>query len=299
MAIIDLSEFRDSDGFVLNYGGRPHEVNVYTFAHSLVAFTDAYREIASQVHPELAVELSLQAVGPGSFRGKVKSQLSGLKGLFSKAAELTVLPLLVAFFYDNYVDQDGLEISTTDDTVIIQRGRDKIIIPRSAYQQQKELPRPERVHQHMSRAIEAIEDDDSVESFGLVKHIDDPDPIVDLPRRDWNRIREYGLTAAAGPRDRVVEEEVELVILKAIFSRQRRKWEFVWRGVKISAYIEDPAFIAGLLGRQFSIGNGDAIKCTMEIHQSWSEDEGVWLNTGYVVKDVTEFISQGRTDDLL
>ena len=40
MADVDLSDLR-GDEFVFHFGGRPKEVDAYTFANSLIAFSEA------------------------------------------------------------------------------------------------------------------------------------------------------------------------------------------------------------------------------------------------------------------
>jgi len=64
MATFDLTKFNNSDGFVLHFGGRPNEVDTYTFANALVAFSDAFREVNSQINLSISIELKFEAVGP-------------------------------------------------------------------------------------------------------------------------------------------------------------------------------------------------------------------------------------------
>lgn len=298
MATIDLREFKDSDGFVLHFGGRPNEVDTYTFAHALVAFSDAFREINSQANPHLNIELRLEAVGPGSFRGKVKGVSKGIANALKWGATNAVFPLLMAFIYDHYVDDDTFEIEVTEEYVVIQQGRDRIIVPREAYNTSRSLPSPERVHEQINRAIDAVDDDPSVESFGLTSHLNDEKPMVDLPRENWGIIRGYRERRTETDTERRVSEEAALSIIKIVFSKSRRKWEFVWRGVKVSAFIEDPIFMADLMQGKYKVGNGDSIRCVLNIDQKWSDEHQVWLNTGYSVEKVLEFAPRSQNRDI-
>jgi hypothetical protein len=301
MPVSDLTRIRDSDGFVLHFGGRPNEVDAYTFANSIVAISDALRELNSQVNQGQKIELRLEAVGPGSFRGKIR----GVSGVISNALKWSthnaLLPLLMAFVYDHYIDDDTFEIQVEENQVVIIQGGDRTIIPRAAYEAAKSLPAPEKVHQSFSKAIETMEDDASIESFGLLINLDDEDPILSIPRDEWTRVRDARFEVESSPTERVIQETVVLFIVKVVFATSRRKWEFVWNGVKISAYVEDPVFIADLMQGNVKVGNGDSLECVLDIGQEHSPDEGVWLNTGYSVSKVIEYIprptSGGLFDD--
>src|SRR6056297_2177572 len=97
MTTFDLTKFQDSEGFVLHFGGRPNEVDTYTFANALVAFSDAFREINAQINSHQRIELRLEAVGPGSFRGKVKGVPATISGALKWTTTNAIFPLLMAF----------------------------------------------------------------------------------------------------------------------------------------------------------------------------------------------------------
>jgi len=301
LATIDLRDFSDTDGFVVHFGGRPNEVDAYTFANALVAFSDAYREINSQLATGQSVEMKLEALGPGSFRSKIKGVPKGLTGFFSKTVELAILPILVTFFYDSYLKSpDKLNIEINDDYVVLEQANgDKIIIPRSAYDASKSLPKPEDVHKHVAKAVTAVESDQSIDNLAIVRNLDDDEHLIDLPRSSWSRIQNYAIAPEQDSRFREMREDVVLSILKAVFTTDKRKWDFVWNGVKISAYIADAVFIAELMDRKYTIGNGDKMRCTLLIEQEWSETDKVWLNSRYSVEKVFDYIpAPQQTGDL-
>ena len=298
MATIDLTDYTDDEGFVLHFGGNPREVNTYTFANALLAFSDAYRELNDQIYHGEAIELRLEALGPGSFRAKVKGLRKGLKNLLGSATTHVLIPVLVMFLYDNYVDPDEINVTTTDDQVIIERGADRIIVSRKIYELSRSLPRPERLRQKFGKAVEAVEDDDNVQSIGVVRAPDDDTPIIDIPREEFSRIRELSEVQQLTSTERVKLEGATLSIIKAVFSDQRRKWDFVWNGVKISAFIDDETFVADLMRRKYTVGNGDAIDCILEIDQKWDEMARVWLNVSYSVGTVNRYIPAPDNPDL-
>jgi len=57
-----------------------------------------------------------------------------------------------------------------------------------------------------------------------------------------------------------IVEEADPQIIRAIFERKRRGWEFAWRGIRISAPITDAGFNAQFLARKIPPHPGDGMK---------------------------------------
>jgi len=288
VATLDLTGKKDTD-FVIYFGGKPNEVNTYTFANALVAISDAMRAINNQVNPGYAIELRLEAFGPGSFKAKVKERPVSLKDALKFSAVQLVLPIFVSWFYSNVIDEDDVDVTVKSEEVVIQRGRDKIIVPRAAYNEAQRLPRDGKVAGEFGKAIEAVEGDPHVSSLGIMRDFDkDLPPAILIERADFARIRR--LAERQEGRTRTVPQDAVVTILKAVYGKSDRKWDFVWNGVKITAVIKDPVFLADVKMRRYLIGTGDALDVVLEIDQVWDDDANVWLNLNYAVAHVKKFI---------
>jgi hypothetical protein len=289
MATLDLTRGKDSD-FVIYFGGRPKEVDTYTFANALVAISDAMRAINTHVNPGYAIELRLEAVAEGSFQAKVKGRPITLKDALKFAGINILLPIFTAWFYTHVVDPDDVEITVNTDEVIIEKGHDKIIVPQSAYNEARRLPRDGKIAGSVAKAIDAVESDPGVTSLGIMrdfKQKNEP-PAVLIPREDFTRVR--AIAERQEGRTRTVPQDAVVTIIKAIYGKSDRKWEFVWNGVKISALIKDPIFLADLKMRKYLIGTGDALDVVLSIEQVWDDEANVWLNADYTVSHVRKHI---------
>lgn len=297
MATVDLTSARDEDGFVVYFGGAPNEVDTYTFANALVALSDAFREINAQVNPGFALELRLESLSEGSFRAKVREKATTLAGALKFTVSTVVMPILVTYFYTHVIDPDKVEIIVNTDEVIIVKGRDRVVVPRAAYNAAQSLPNKAKVASQIARAVEAVENDPHVESFGVFSSMDGKKPPALLIERvDFAAVR--AAAVVAGGNTRTVTEEATITILKAVMAKSDRKWEFVWKGIKICAAIRDAVFLADLVARKYLIGTGDALRVLLSIEQVWDESAQVWLNSGYGVQTVREFIPAAQTRDL-
>jgi hypothetical protein len=58
MADIDLGSLSPSD-IVLHFGGRPNEVDAFTFSNSLIAFAEAISEINGQINENYSIEITI------------------------------------------------------------------------------------------------------------------------------------------------------------------------------------------------------------------------------------------------
>ena len=128
--------------------------------------------------------------------------------------------------------------------------------------------------------LDSISKDDSVRGFGIVSSLDAPPPAVLIPRES---LLAASLRPIDMPNERVVPEVVDLQILKAILERSKRKWEFMWRGVKISAPVVDEKFYIDFFAHDITIAPGDILSVTLHIYQQKDIVSGIYRNFKYEV----------------
>lgn len=293
MATIDLRRFED-DGFVLHFGGRAHDVDALTFGNALVSLAEAIREINQEVNPGYSLEIAIEAVGPGSFRARLKTAKRSLRNLFSgTTARDVIVALFATFLWEKVIDPDvPPTIIVNVDAVVIEHGNDRIIVPREAFEQKQKVDRSPAVNRHVARSMEILENDPSVTSLGITKGIGDPEPLMEFPRELFPLIRQNSAPPAEAGR-RYQDHDAVLSVHKAVFERSARKWEFVWSGFKISAPILDETFFDRLEARQISLRQGDAFEATLRVHQVFDGLSGTWLNEKYEVIAVGEVVARG------
>ncbi|MDG4894810.1 hypothetical protein P9272_14650 [Mesorhizobium sp. WSM4976] len=294
MGIVDLRRFGD-DQIVIHYGGELTSVDAYTFANSLVAFADTLRAVNGVLNPGQNIEIRLDAVGTGSFRARIKKIKKGLGGFWSRAPEQLFWAVFAAVVLTPLVT-DKETVDVFDDRVEIHRGGDTIIISREAYEQLPNVRHNPEVQKHLQRAFEVIEHDEAIENFGVTPKIDDPQPLVQIPRDEFARLASGpDLIEGDGSKRRSRKENARLVILKAWLKGGKRKWSFEWNGVPLSAPIADLGFQGRLDRHEQLIGNGDAMDVVLEYYQDFDESIGTWVNDqhSFVVSTVVEYLSRG------
>lgn len=294
MADIDLRHLPEGE-FVLHFGGRPNEVDAFTFSNSLIAFSEALQEINRQINPDFGIEIAIESTGPGSFRAKIKASLKSLSGLFKSGVGNLVIGVLSTLICQRYFS-DAPKIMVSDDLVVIQSGADKIIIPRQVWNAKESLTDQKQAERHIGRAFAVMEDDPSITNFGLVGRMTDAAPLAVIPRELFSRLAVPELEEAPET-SRYRDERTRLTILRAILERSARRWQFVWQGIRIAAPIRDQTFFDKLATREYWFAQGDILDVMLRIHQTHDELNSVFINDGYEVLevfDIQHVAKQGR-----
>ncbi|MCW5696642.1 MAG: hypothetical protein KIS96_07885 [Bauldia sp.] len=292
MTTVDLSRLR-GDQIVIHYGGALTSVDAYTFANSLVAFADAARAVNAVINPGQNIEIRIEALGDGSFRAVVKRITKGIGGFFSKGVQPLFWGVIGTLLYD-IADPSEVQIVIEDDQVVIEHGGDRIIVPREVYDMAQQARADPEVQRNIRRTIEVLEPDPAIENFGLTPEIDDPEPLVQVPRSRFAMLTRPPELSPDNPTKREHRERARLVILKAWLKKGRHKWQFEWNGVPLSAPIEDQEFLDRLARREYLLGAGDALDVLLRVNQDLDEALGVYVNdqSTFIVEKVFRVVPQ-------
>lgn len=195
-----------------------------------------------------------------------------------------VLGVLGNYIYERTLAvDDKITVEVKTDEVIIQKGNDRVIVPRNVYDATRRVEKNPQFIKAITRTFEAVAADEKVKSFGLVEKMDSPAPAIPIPR---STILSLATQTPEDPDSRVITEQAELQIVKAILKKSRRRWEFVWRGVTISAPIMNERFYVEFFAHEITIAPGDTLKVTLAIKQTKDPDTGIYTNTGYEVVEI-------------
>ena len=223
----------ENDSIVIHFDTEGKRINAYTLASTLVAIADAAKAANDTINPGYEVEIVIEAIGPGSFRTKIRALYRKNRSLFSHQIALAIIVNIVStFIYERaFQDKTGVTVQVNTDEVIIQNGNEKIVVPRTVYDATRKVEKDPRFTNAIGRTLHAISSDPEVKGLGFVKDMADPKPEFIIPR---TTLAQAAVAPAPEPDQRVVNEIVDLQIIKAILERGPRKWEFMWRGVRIS-----------------------------------------------------------------
>ncbi len=291
MRVVELNKFEES--VVLHFKTTDTRINAYTLASSLVAIADAAKAANTSINPGFEIEVVVDAIGEGSFRAKITALYKTSKNIFSNQVLAgVVIGVLANYIYERTLAvEDGVNVQINTDEVIIERGDEKIIVPRKVYEATRTAEENPQFKEAINKTLKAIENDSEIEAFAFVEKMDSPPPEIEIPRE---AIVNATVELQAEEPFRTVEEVVNLQIIKAILEESRRKWEFMWRGIKISAPIASKKFYIEFFAHDITIAPGDVLEVKLLIKQELDTKTGIYSNKSYEVAEVYKHIPRVR-----
>jgi hypothetical protein len=288
VAEIRVGDF--SSGFVLYFQTPEPRINAYALASTLVSLADAAKAAGRTLDSTTDIEIVVEALTSGSFKVRV-SAVAHQSGLFIKQSILgsILLSVLGSYIYDHTLGKrDPIQVQVNGEEVVITHGDDRIIVSKAVHQATQLVSANPAFVQSVGRMLNNVAIDERVTGFGLARDVNDPPPEVILPRELLTNEDEH---LDSGAKTRVIEEDADLYIIKAIMERSKRKWEFQWHGIAIAAPIKDPNFYDDFALHSFTIAPGDEFQARLAIHQKKDDISGVYANTSYEVLQVYRHVS--------
>jgi hypothetical protein len=273
------------DRFVLHFDTPRQEINAYGLASALVGLSDAIREANAAVNPGYRVEVVVEALTDGSFRAVIRTVFEKAKNLFShEAAKAIIYGIIATHIYERAIKrEEPTRITVSDDSVVIEVGKNKIIVPKSVYEAKRQLEKSERFKSAIGQVFSGAASDPSVQGIAITATGGTPPEPFYIPREDFALLQ---TTTAIDETTREVVETAHLEISRAILERGKRKWEFFWRGIKIAAPILDERFFNRFFAHEVTIAPGDALEVALRIVQERRTDTGIYVNVRYEVIEV-------------
>lgn len=283
MPTVNVSEL--GDAFVIHFDTEGERINAYTLASTLVGIADAAKAANAAVNLGYDIEIVVEAIGPGSFRAFVRAVYKQAGNLFSSQnVKAVILSVVASFIYERTLAVNHpLTVEVRTDEVIVTNGTDRVIVPRNVYDATRLAEKNPQFVRSVGKTLEAASSDDHVKGIGFVPKMDSPKPDMVIPK---DTMRSFEIDTTSDPDSRVIEERADVQIIKAILEKSARKWEFMWRGFKISAPVLDDRFYSQFFAHEIMIAPGDELSVRMAIRQSRDRATGIYANTGYEIVEV-------------
>lgn len=291
MRIVDIGQFEDS--VVIHFDTDDKRINAYTFASMLVALADAAKAANATLNAGCEIEIVVEALGPGSFRALIRALYTSSRNLLANQVVIgLVIGVMGNYIYERTLAvDDKFKVEIKTDEVIIQKGNDRVIVPRNVYDATRRVEKNPEFVKAITRTFEAVAADEKVKSVGLVEKMDSPAPTIPIDR---STLLSLVAETPEDPVSRTVTERAELQIVKAILKKSTRKWEFVWRGITISAPVAHEQFYIDFFAHEIAIAPGDTLEVTLAIKQTKDPDTGIYTNIGYEVVEVHRHVPRIR-----
>ncbi|MDB5188924.1 MAG: hypothetical protein JWM92_522 [Candidatus Nomurabacteria bacterium] len=276
----------EQETLTVKFDGQEHQVDVQTFAYSVLNFATVIKEANKKVTGS-PIEINIKAPEKGSVLvdlvTKVTQSPTLLHGLHTGADLVTVVAGLYGFH--KFISGRKIKETKKEDggiTIHLEDGS-TMTVAENVYNIYVTTP---AISNGISQHFSALSDDPAVSKFEVIRK---EKRIIEVDKEDYDRlsIKQQIETENA----RRIVESAELHVYKIVFDKTDRKWEFYYKGNRISANITDEDFFKMIDGGE-SFAKGDLLRVDLQINQSMDESVGIYVNQSYQVLKVHEHIKR-------
>ena len=166
--------------------------------------------------------------------------------------------MIAAFVYERTLaPEPDVVVNVGTDEVVITQGKTRIVVPREVHDAIRIVEPSPRFRKGVGGVTRTIQADEAIESIGICKDEEDEKPPVEIRRKQFAVLPESLDEVEGNSRD--LTEVTDLEILRTILERSKRRWQFVWNGVRISAPVTDDRFYDDFFAHRITIAPGDVL----------------------------------------
>ncbi len=280
----------------MKFDGQLHQVDSNTFISSLIGLTEVIKQVNSELNPGTVVNIKINALEKGSFIAEIATAILVTAPALPQILDTTCNTFdVVKGIYQlrKFLKGGKPEAVTTEgNKIVIKDNHGNITITDSVtYNIYESNP---TIHKAITGQFVALQEDPSVEGFHLLDK--ENKEIFSAEKTDFN---DLAVLKDAISQDRKIEQVVaELTISKLIFENsQTRKWEFYYKGIKISANIIDNDFFKRIDGGE-AFAKGDRLRVELTIQKTLDKSVNVYAIESYTVTKILEHVSRPEEPSL-
>lgn len=271
--------------------GQESLIDINVLANVMQHFASLVSRVHYKLEPDAELDIKVAPFGRGSFEVLLHLKQSFLQQVWEllgspQAQTLAMLASAVALMIDLKVKLKArravAERYNENKVFVLTQEGEELEVDKRVW----ELYKHDKVCDGATKAIfESLSEEPSAEGFTIINRTEKK-TLAKVPRSEFpslvldNEYLEFQVKEE-------LEEGVLLHILKVVFQRHR-KWEFVYNGFKISAYIDDEDFWNRLLKGEHRFGVGDYIVADMIVRKVQDPVSRVWENREFRIVKVRD-----------
>src|SRR6218665_709601 len=277
----------EGNDFKIKFDCQQHQVDANVLVSSLIHTTAIVQEINKYLNSGKKIEIKVKALEKGSFLCHIElieTALDALQNLLTKEnaeARATIIGTLVGLIQLKKFlkGKKAKEVQPQGDkTKITNKEGNVFIIENATF----------NIYEHsvavkdaLAQNFDALNNDPAITGF----------EITDKNESPFVRVEK----SEAGERKMV--EAATLNILRISFE-ENLKWDFYYRGYKISAKIADPSFYESIdKGEAFA--KGDVLEVELQISQKFEESVNTFVTKSYQINKIARHLSRGEQQKMI
>ncbi len=286
-------------GIVFKFEGEVEEISVETFTQAVLGYSRLVQESARQLDDGLVVDVNIRATRPGCIEAILSAVVSDLPGVLSSLSQVSgqlgeVIDATTAYLklrklLGEHGAPERIERQGEQSVIITQNGGtmtvNNVVLKIDSSEEAVKAATSVFATLQANEAVEglsvaALEPDNHLETFEASR--DEFEAIASAPR-----------CVIDGDRVETEEHQILAVSRPVLEAADKRKWQFIWNGIKISGTVIDKGLFERLASHEWTFGIGDSLDCDLEITKRLNTI-GAWENVRYRVVKVHDVISGPR-----
>lgn len=267
---LSLTEYSGSE-FKIKYDGQPYQIDANVFINSLLHTTKIIQEINTSLDSGKKISVQIKALDKGSFLVHLaldESTWDTVKNLLTKEnitfAGVIITMLVNVITLKRFLKSDKAEVIKSEkNKVTIKNSKGKtIIIDNRSY----EIYRDNIiVRDSLEQNFDTLSSDPSITGYEIIDEEDKP--LLRVSSDEFPSLTVKSEEVIEG--EKIVTESARLNIVRLSFD-EKLKWEFYYKGNKISAWLRDPEFQIRI-DKGESFAKGDVLEVELEIKKVFNE----------------------------
>jgi hypothetical protein len=278
----------DSNNFKIKFDGQTHQVDAQVLISSLIHTTTIIQELNKYLDSGKKIEIKVKALEKGNFLihlELLETASGSLKAIFTKENIIVASSLitdLVALIQlkKHLKGKSPKEVKDENSTTIITNSDgNQLSIDSNIYQIYENST---VINDALSQNFDTIDHDPAISAFEITD--DKEKPYVRVERSEFKDLSQK--TEIIDENKKTIIENTRLNIVRLSFE-EGLKWDFYYRGNKISAKIVDPNF-QKLIDNGESFAKGDVLEVELQINQVFDNSVNTYINKSYLVNRIIQ-----------
>jgi len=290
---MDISNASDNN-FKIKFDGQQHQVDANVLISSLIHTTTIVQEVNKYLNSGKKIDIRVKALEKGSFLCHielVETAFDSLKNLLTKEnielgsaiiASLVGLIELKKFLKG----KRAKEIKHQGEKTKITNNEGNILIIENATFNIYE--HSSLVKDALTQNFDVLNNDPAITGFEITDS--NEVPLVRVDKEEFVDMAQKSEEVEEG--ERRIVEAATVNIVRVSFE-ENLKWDFYYRGIKISAKIADPNFFE-LIDRGEAFAKGDVLEIELQISQKFDETVNTFITKSYQVNKIVRHLSRNE-----
>ncbi|MBI5021118.1 MAG: hypothetical protein HZB59_06765 [Ignavibacteriales bacterium] len=279
---IDRSEFK------LKFQGEAAEINASTLVSSLSGIISILEESNKKLLPKRKIKIKVQSPKRGSFLINMAVESPSiiqtiLEHATIQNAAYLVTTLVGILTIRKYFSKEKAEVTEKDENnyQLKSKSGNNIVIDKRIYNIYKDNI---QINNAVDRVFGELSIDPAVEEIDILDK--NNTELFSATKEHFPEISAEVEEITEKQRSQTISASVN--VFKIVWD-EHYKWEFFWRGNKISAKILDDNFFKRVhSGEKFA--EGDILEVKLKIEQTFNESANTWVNGSYEIVEVINHI---------